>query len=461
MQPNWLWGYFIPLGLLLLAWGGLPPHKARRVTTLAALTLALAVIGYWATGFALHLGGAQVVNPDDPALAGLDLLFARDVTGGIFGMTGFALAGDEVTPTALGLFLSYLPLLTGAALMLTLALAELRRWVLLLAGALASAFIFPVAACWIWGGGWLSHIGETLALGHGFVDFGGSALLLWLPATLALGMLLWQPRRAREADPGPPPAHFPLLANLGALFLGLGWAGWTLASPFHTYGATLDLNRAALSAFLGIAGAVLTSQLYAWLVTGEPEPLLVARGQAAGWGAILAGAAFMPPWAALMVGLIAGLLFPLALYLVEEVLRLQDRTATIALGLSGGLWGLLSVGLMADGRWGQGWNGVAPLNGAELLPGVQGWFFGGGGQLLAQLAGLVVLGLWGLLWGTLLGLLARPRNARVTIAPAPENIATPSAAESRASEPQPEAALPETPPPAEPEPLADALPPEA
>ena len=325
-------------------------------------------------------------------------------------MKGFALSGPEVTPTALGLFLAYLPLFAGATLLTTLALVELRRWVLVSAAALAATFIFPIAACWVWGGGWLAHLGHTLELGHGFVDFGGSALLLWLPATFAGGILLLQPRTPREPREGPPPAYFPLLANVGSLLLGLGWIGWTQSAPFHTYAATLDLHRAGLSALMGIAGATLTSQLYAWLVTGEIEPLLAARGQAAGWGAALAGAAFLPPWAALVNGLLAGLLFPLALYLIEDVLRLHDSSATLPLGLTGGLWGLLSLGLIADGRWGQGWNGIQPLANGVQLPGVQGLFFGGdGGQLLAQLIGLMALGLWGLGWGLLLGIIARPR----------------------------------------------------
>ena len=417
MQTNWLWGYLIPIGILLLTWGGLPPHKARRITPLAALALALAVLGYWLVGYAFHLGGAHFVNLDDPTLAGLDALYANDLKWGLVGMTGFALLGDEVTPTALSLVLAYLPLISSAVLLLVLALAEARRWLVIVAGALAGAVVVPVAACWAWGSGWLAHLGETLSLGHGFADFGGSGLLLWLPAMMATGILLCQPRRSVEEPLAPPPAYFPLLANLGALLLGLGWVGWSLSGPFHTYGATLDWNRAALSVFLGMAGAVLTSQLYAWLVTGDIEPLMAARGMAAGWGAALAGAVFLPPWAALIVGLIAGLLFPLVLYGVEVGLRLKDAAAAVALGGVGGFWGLLSVGLLADGRWGQGWNG----SGAETSLGVTGLFTGGGsGQLLAQLVGLLALGLWGLLWGALLGGISRLTLPRARQTPAAE-----------------------------------------
>ena len=410
MTLNWLWGYLLPLGLLLLVWGGLPPYKARRVTPLAALALALAVLGYWAVGFAFQLGGAQAVNPDDPALSGLNLLLPlvpRDAGWGFVGLSGFFLAGNEITPTVLALFLAYLPLMAAAVLLVVLALADARRWVMVVAGTLAGTVVFPIAACWMWGSGWLAHLGDTLALGHGFVDFGGSALVLWLPGTMTLGILIFQARQPAGDPPAPPPAYFPLLANVGVLFVGIGWIGWTLSQPFHTFGATWYWSRAAVSMVLGMAGATITSQLYAWLVTGELESLLAARGLAAGWGAALAAAPFLPPWAALVVGLLTGLLFPFLLYLVEAVLRLRDAAATVALGLVGGLWGLLGVGLFADGRSGQGWN---TTNAMADKGGVVGLIFGGGtAQLVAQLIGIVALGLWGLLWGLILGFIANPR----------------------------------------------------
>lgn len=408
---SWLWGYFIPVGLLLLTWGGLPPHKARRVTSLAALAVALATVGYWAAGFAFHLGGAQAIKPDDPTLAGLNLLFPlipKSPEWGFIGLSGFFLTGSEITATVFGLFLAYAPLMASATLLVVLALADARRWLMVVAGAFAGTVVFPVAACWMWGSGWLAHLGDTVALGHGFVDFGGSALVLWLPGMLVLGILLLQPRQSVADPPSPPPAHFPLFANLGVLLMGIGWTGWALSGPFHTSGATWDWNRAAINVLLGMAGATLASQLYAWLVTGETESLLAARGSAAGWGAVLAAAPFLSSWAALAVGFLGGLLFAFLLYAVDVVLRLRDASATVALGLVGGLWGLLSVGIFADGRWGQGWNGVSVPTGAG---GVVGLFFGGGvKQLTAQIVGLAAVGLWGLLWGALLGFIAHPRR---------------------------------------------------
>jgi Amt family ammonium transporter len=424
MTLHWLWGYFLPVGLLLLSWGGLPPRQARRITPLAALALALATVGYWAVGFAFHLGGAHAVNPDDPALTGLDMLLAPSGGGwGLLGLTGFFLAGVEDTSGALTLFLAYLPVMASSVLLTVLALAESRRWLVVVAGALAGTVVVPIAACWMWGSGWLAHLGETLGLGHGFVDFGGSTLVLWLPGAMALGTLLLQPRATVEPAPAPPPAYFPLLANVGVLLLALGWAGWSLSGPFHTTDVTLNGARVALSAWLGMSGATLTSQLYAWLVTGKLEALMAARGIAAGWGAVLASAPFLPPWAALVVGLLAGLLFPFLLYAIHVLLRLRDTAGTVALGLTAGICGTLGVALFADGRWGQGWNRLT----LESSQGVIGLIFGGGaGQLTAQLVGLLALGAWGMLWGAGLGLATRvrlPRRASTSATP-PEDEAT-------------------------------------
>jgi ammonium transporter, Amt family len=416
---NWLWGYFIPIGLLMLVWAGLSPRKARRVTGMVTTAITLSVLGYWAVGFALHMGGAFPVTAD-PALQGLNrmLPLVRDDPGwGIVGLSGFFLAGEGMAAQVFQLFLTYLPLITTAVLLVTLALAHTRRWVMVLAGLLTGTVIVPVAACWMWGSGWLAHLGTTMELGHGFVDFGGSGLLLWLPGLVVLPILLLQPRPPREGAVAPPRSYAPLMANVGALLLGIGWLGWQLSGPFHVAGAALDWHRTAINVLLGMAGAALTSQLYAWLMLGAPEALLASQGLAAGWGAVLACAPFVPPWAAVSVGAASGLLFPLVHYAISAGLRIRDAGAAVALALTSGPVGLLGVAVLADGRWGQGWNGVgAPAEGMSLGPGVAGLFVDGDlAQLWAQLTGLVLLGIWGLLWGGVLGVIAHPHRIKQAV----------------------------------------------
>jgi Amt family ammonium transporter len=424
-----LLGYLIPVGLFLLAWGGMEPQRARQSATVGALALALAAVGYFAVGFAFHLGGAGLMS-DQPGLEGLVRLFAGegDLEWGLIGLAGFFLADEAATPEAFALFVTYLPLVAAAVLLLVLSVTgRARGWQTAVGGLAVAAVLFPLAACWVWGGGWLAHLGVTLERGHGFVDHAGSGVVYLLGGLAALGALVGLGQRLPGGEPGQPeempPVHFPLLANLGALLFGLGWLGWSLSVPFHVAGAELNLPRIAVNGLMAGAGAILASQLYCWITVGHADALMAARGAAAGFVAISAGAPFVSPWAALVTGALAGLLLPLGVYLVERVLRLPDGTATVALGVAGGLWGLLAVALFADGRWGQGWNGVgleeyhtvAGQGVTGFLP-ADGFMGDGPGQLIAQLAGIGAIAVLAFLVGWLvflgLNLPYRPRKER-------------------------------------------------
>ena len=408
-----LLGYFMPIGLFLLAWGGMEPERARRSATAGALALALGTVGYFATGFAFHLGGAGLVS-DHPGLEALARLFAGEggLGWGLVGLEGFFLAGDAATPEALALFFTYLPTVVSAVLLTVLSLSgQTRGWQTVVTGLLVGGILFPVAACWTWGGGWLANLGTTLERGHGFVDHGGSGTVYLLGGTAALGALTALGRRLpcdTSSQPDEmPPAHFPLLANLGALLFGLGWLGWSISTPFHATGAELSLPHIAVNGLLAGAGAILAAQCYSWFTTGSADALMSARGMVAGFIAVSAGAPFVPPLAALVIGLVAGALLPVAVYVVERLLLLPDATATAALGVPAGAWGLLAVALFSNGRWGRGWNGVGldeylavPSQGVTGFLPAAGLAGNGQGQMVAQLVGLgaIALSVWLVSW---------------------------------------------------------------
>jgi Amt family ammonium transporter len=407
-----LLGYLIPVGLFLLAWGGMEPQRARRSATVGALALALAALGYLAVGFAFHLGGAASVVDEYPGLdkypgieglgALLPIVDGHDKWG-LIGLSGFLLAGKAATPEAMALFVNYLPLAATAVLLVVLSVyGRARGWQVALGGLVIAAVLFPIVACWAWGGGWLANLGspETLGRGHGFVDHAGSGVVYLLGGLAALGALVGLGHRLPRGNPGEPeempPAHFPLLANLGALLFGLGLLSWSLSEPFHVAGAELNPGRIAVNIVLSGAGAILASQVYCWFAVGHADALMSARGAVAGFVAIAASAPFVPPWSALVIGTLVGLLLPLGVYLMERVMRLPDGTATVALGITAGLIGLLAVAVVADGLWGQGWNGIGLQEyQTETDKGVTGflpaerWETGDGpGQLIAQLAGI-------------------------------------------------------------------------
>jgi Amt family ammonium transporter len=252
------------------------------------------------------------------------------------------------------------------------------------------------------------------------VDFAGSGVVYLLGGFIALGALVALGRKPPAEGPAEmPPAHFPLLANLGVLLLLVGWLGWAMGAPLHVEGARLDAGRTAVNGLLAMAGATLTVLFYCWLTVGLGDPLMVARGAAGGLVAVSAGAPFIPPWAALLIGALAGLLVPLSVYMVDRLLRLADEAAAVALAALPGLLGVLAVALFADGHWGQGWNGVGPEVYRTIIgQGVSGFlvargFIGDGpGQLIAQVVGLVAIGVLGFLGGYLALLPTRLRRMR-------------------------------------------------
>jgi len=141
---------------------------------------------------------------------------------------------------------------------------------------------------------------------------------------------------------------------------------------------------------------------------------MASRGAATGLVAVSAGAPFIPTWAALVTGLVAGALFPLGAYVSRRLARLPDGSGAIPMGLIGGIMGALAVPIFADGRWGRGWNSLV-LDESHLRAGqgVTGFFpvagrgfvENGRGQSLAQLAGAGVILFTGIATGCLLYLL--------------------------------------------------------
>jgi len=128
----------------------------------------------------------------------------------------------------------------------------------------------------------------------------------------------------------------------------------------------------------GAAGG-LTAMLYVWLKYGKPDPSMLANGTLAGLVAITAPCAFVTAPSAVLIGGVAGVLVCAAVVYIERSLKIDDPVGAISVHGVCGLWGILSVGLLADGTYGAGWNGV---DGA-----VRGLFYGDASQLVAQLIG--------------------------------------------------------------------------
>ena len=392
-------GLLAPLALILVAVGATPPDEASETVASALAAVVGGVVAYAACGFALQFGGLAL-RVAWPGLAGLTAEWSPlDPTLGLgwgaVGLRGFFLMEEAATPDAYALAAVQLPVVAVAVLIPTLALARrVARGVLLGMAIVMGGALHPLVGNWVWGGGWLALLGANAQLGHGFVDLGGSATLHLLGASAALaGILIFGRRQrvpAREAAAELPPVHFPMFLLMGALFAPLGWLGLVLANPLVT--PDLAPGLLALNIVLAGLGGAAPALFYSWLATGRLDALLAARGLIAGLVAGSASCGFVPPWAALLAGVVVGAILPLLLYAVEHVAHWHDPNGILATHGLPGLIGALWLALFADGRWGVGWNGVQ----ASIPPTQQGvaglWVAPGNasdipGQLYAQLAG--------------------------------------------------------------------------
>lgn len=408
----------VPTGLVLIGVTGLEGVHSWHAALGGIAAIALAALGYWATGFALQFGGVGLVYAQ-PALKQLVWEWSPLSTDwgmgwGMAGLSGWFLSGPEITPLTYTLFLGHLPWVVTAALLPVMAVrGRASAMATFLLPLLLGAFVFPLASNWAQGGGWLSALGRNLSLGHGLIDFGGAGVVFLVAAGFALAALVvWAPRRPRQNLEKMPlaPTYQPLLAVVGSLLVLTGAIGWPWVNPLYASAVSdLGLLRGSVNSLLCACGGVLAPLLYTWFVTGKSDPLLSSRGLVAGVVAGLASGPFVQPGVAFAIGLLAGITVPFVNFIVDGVLRLDDATGVVTSNGVPALIGLLLVGLFADGVVGNGWQmtGVNSYLGVTGQ-GVSGLFVARGyqvdfpGQLQAQVIGVLSLGLWGLLSGVVI-----------------------------------------------------------
>jgi len=203
------------------------------------------------------------------------------------------------------------------------------------------------------------------------------------------GAIVLGPRIGKFAKDGTPramPGHNIPMAMLGTFILLFGWFGFNAASTF----AATDIQFAAVATNTAIAAAFGAVISMYWITrkAGKPDPGMMANGMLAGLVAITAPCAFVEPWAAAVIGSIAGVLVIEAIFFVEQRLKIDDPVGAISVHGVNGLFGVLSVGIFSSGKYGAGWNLTEGVDG-----GITGILYGGTGaeQLIVQLIGAVTI----------------------------------------------------------------------
>jgi Amt family ammonium transporter len=375
---------FMQAGFALVETGFTRAKNAAHTMMMNMVIFALGVVGWFVCGYALMFGAT-----DYHGILGLTALGSAWHIGdwNILAHSGFFLAGKAYDVSVIGFFFFQLVFMDATATIPTGAMAE--RWKFssfCVWGLFASMLLYPIYGNWVWGGGWLSQLGVLgPKWGHGAVDFAGSGVVHAMGGVAAFwGAKILGPRIGKFDKDGNPraiPGHHLPMAILGTFILLVGWMGFNGGSTFS--GADLRLTVVITNTIIASAFGCLSGMALMWGIWGKPDPSMTANGLLAGLVAITAPCAFVAPWAAAVIGVIAGGVVVGVVVWVERVAKVDDPVGAVAVHGANGLWGLLAVGLFADGSYGDGLNGVAGN--------VKGLFYGDGGQLAAQIVDCLVV----------------------------------------------------------------------
>jgi Amt family ammonium transporter len=387
---------FMQAGFALVETGFCRAKHAAHVVSTNFAIFGLGFIGFFLIGFPLAFGGfdSQAYFGEGGKAVGSALVGSGNWV--FLWKGGWALSGGGITPAVLGFFLYMVAFMDTTATIPTGAMAERWKWgSFVMWGFFCGGIYYPLFAAWTWGGGWLSKTWDTMSLGVGYVDFAGSGVVHAAGGVAALaGAIVLGPRIGKFGADGKPraiPGHHIPMAMLGTFILLFGWFGFNAASTF----AATDIQFATVAANTAIAAAfgAIMSMLWITKRTGKPDPGMMVNGMLAGLVAITAPCAFVAPWAAAVIGIVAGVLVIEAVFFVERKMKIDDPVGAIAVHGVNGIFGVLAVGIFANGNYGGaadansvGWNG-SPYSGH----GVEGIIKGDWGQLGAQALGAVVL----------------------------------------------------------------------
>ncbi len=381
--------FFFQCGFAMVETGFCRGKNAAHTMTMNFMVFLVGAVGYFLVGFALQMGGSGGAAGLGSGGAALNGMLSIPGLGGILGYRGFMLGGTY-DAGVYALFFFQMVFMDTTVTIPTGAMAERVKYsAVVITSFFISMILYPLFANWVWGCGWMSTLGVNFGLGHGVVDFAGSAVVHSMGGMLALaGAIVLGPRIGKFKKDGTArafPGHNIPMAIIGTIILFFCWFSFNAGSTLNSS----DFRLAVVATNTMIAGAIggLVAMFYMWIKYGKPDPSMTANGTLAGLVAITAPCAFVNGISSFIIGAIAGILVCVAVPFVENKWKLDDPVGAISVHGVNGFWGIIALGLFADGRYGDGLNGVAG--------GVRGLFYGDGSQFVAQLICLAVLLVYG------------------------------------------------------------------
>src|SRR5712691_8385110 len=354
---------FMQAGFALVETGLCRAKNAGHTMSMNFMIYPMGMLGFYVCGFAFMVGGLGAIGTMG-GYGGLNHEYTWTIAGkpfGIIGLKGFMLQGAGYDTAAFALFLFQMVFMDTTATIPTGGAAE--RWkfsAFMIYGCCIGTIMYPLFGNWVWGGGWLAQLGSNFGLGHGHVDFAGSSVVHMVGGVAALaGAMVLGPRIGKYTRDGKPvaiPGHHIPMALLGTFILAFGWFGFNPGSTLA--GTDLRIAVVATNTMLASAAGAVTAALYMWWVrTKKPDPSMMCNGMLAGLVAITCPCAFVSAGGASILGLFPGVLVVESVFFLDKI-GIDDCVGAISVHGVNGAWGCLSLGLFADGTYGDGWNAV-------------------------------------------------------------------------------------------------------
>ena len=345
--------FFMEGGFALLEAGFVRSKNAMSIIAKVIIDVTFGGIAFYLIGFGIAYGNSNGWFAFDTGITTKDLGLGLTVSNKLFWFIqlGFAIAAISIVSGAVA--------------------ERMKIWSYAIYVFIFCAVMYPLVANWVWNpNGWLAV--------RGFNDFAGSAAVhamggfSALAAAIVLGPRIGKYRK--NGNVNAIPGHNLPLAAIGAFILWFGWFGFNPGSTLGAVGNWELIGTVATNTFLASAAGGISTMFYTYFRYGQIDITMTINGVLAGLVAITAGCNLVGPNAAIIIGLIAGILVDIAVLYIDK-LKIDDPVGAIAVHGVNGFFGALAVGLFAtDG----------------------GLFFGGGTAMLAtQALGVFVIGAFG------------------------------------------------------------------
>ena len=362
---------FMQAGFGLVESGFIRSKNVTNILMKNALDLSFGALAYWAVGWGLAYGTTEFINIQ------------------FFGGGSFFYGGGDADYA--GFFFQFAFAATAATIV-SGAVAERTKFAAyLIYTVVITAVIYPVVTHWAWGEGFLSAYASDIVFGdNGMIDFAGSTVVHSVGGWAALvGAIMVGARRGKynaDGSVNPLPGHSMPLGFLGVMILWIGWYGFNAGSTLGLSDGFAGLAaRVAVTTTLAAGAGAATAMALSRMRTGRSDLSLTLNGVLGGLVGITAGCATVEPWAAVVIGAVAGAIIVFGVDMLDR-LRIDDPVGAVPVHLFNGIWGTLAVGLFTTQA------NLAP-NYADSAN--YGLLVGGGAaQLLYQVAGVAAVGAW-------------------------------------------------------------------